>query len=269
MTEQVLRFCRSTRRGGFDMVSTVHDGQPINPDKHHAMLIRLLPLIAGLMPIIAIHLSLVVAISAGSIPSCNPYIEGCTSISAAGRYEPASFIFKPAMMSQWMLMVLYWLFNAAWLRALADDADGAVGRWMATLGVAGALALIIYVTFLGTQAPFYEFMRRFGVYLYFLFTIVAQIMLARHTLVLARQRSLASVARIGRWQLWLALVPFALGALNLLLKATLENPDPPENVIEWIFALLMHVYFLLTWFSWRHTGFDGRFTCRRLAAESG
>ena len=105
-------------------------------------------------------------------------------------------------------------------------------------------------------------MRRFGVYLYFLFTIVAQIMLARHTMTLARKRSLASVARIGRWQLWLALVPFALGALNLLLKATLENPDPPENVIEWIFALLMHVYFMLTWISWRDTRFDGRFTVR-------
>ena len=62
------------------------------------------------------------------------------------------------------------------------------------------------------------------------------------------------------WQMLLALTPFALGALNLILKVTLENPDPPENVIEWIFALLMHVYFLLTWFNWRATGFDGRFT---------
>ena len=65
------------------------------------MLIRLLPLVTGLLPILAIHISLLVAINAGVIPACFPYIEGCTSISATGRYEPASFIFKPAMMSSW------------------------------------------------------------------------------------------------------------------------------------------------------------------------
>ena len=226
----------------------------------NAMLIRFIPLITGLLPIIAIHTSLFVAINTGSIPACIPYIDGCTSISATGRYEPASFIFKPAMLSEWLIMVVYWLFNAAWLRSLADDTNGRIGRWMVVSGITGALALVLYVTFLGAQVPFYEFMRRFGVYLYFLFSVIAQIMLAWNTLVIAKRRELPSVQRIARWQMFLALTPFALGALNLILKVTLENPDPPENVIEWIFALLMHVYFLLTWFNWRATGFDGRFT---------
>ena len=226
------------------------------------MLIRLLPLITGLLPIIAIHGSLIVAINAGVILACNPYLDGCTSISATGRYEPASFIFKPAMLSEWVIMVAYWLFNVAWLRSLADDSHHTIGRWMALCGIAGALALVLYVTFLGTQAPFYEFMRRLGVYFYFLFSIIAQILLARHTLVLAKRRQLPTVQRIAGWQMWLALIPFALGALNLILKVSLENPDPSENVIEWVFALLMHVYFLLTWFNWRATGFDGRFTVR-------
>jgi len=233
------------------------------------MLIRLLPLVTGLLPMIAIHVSLALAVHAGAIPACFPYIDGCASISATGRYEPASFVFKPAMMSEWAIMVFYWLFNAAWLRALAGDADRKIGRWMAISGVAGALALVLYVTFLGTQAPFYEFMRRFGIYLYFLFSVIAQIMLARHTIVLARKYALASIERVGRWQLWLALVPFALGALNLVLKATLEDPDPSENVIEWIFALLMHAFFLLTWFSWRDTGFDGRFVVHAQGARNG
>jgi len=227
-------------------------------------LIRLLPIITGALPIVAIHLSLVVAIHAGSIPSCIPYLEGCTSISAAGRYEPASFIFKPAMMSEWAMMVFYWLFNVSWLRSLANTAgrNSRTGRWTGIFGVAGALALIIYVTFLGTQAPFYEFMRRFGIYLYFLFSVIAQIMLARHTLDLSRALALDKLERIGKAQMALALVPFFLGALNLILKSSLANPDPAENIIEWIFALLMHVYFLLTYFAWRGTGFSGRFTTR-------
>lgn len=227
-------------------------------------LIRLLPLVTGILPIVAIFMSLIVAISAGSIPACNPFLDGCTSISAAGRYEPASFIFKPAMMSEWTIMVLYWLFNVAWLRSLARNAgtDEKVGRWLAIFGVAGALALILYVTFLGTQGSFYEFMRRFGVYLYFLFSIIAQIMLARHTIDLARRLNISSVERTGKVQLALALVPFFLGALNLILKSSLSDPDPAENIIEWFFALLMHVYFVLTYFVWRDTEFDGRFVIR-------
>ncbi|MGI9262973.1 MAG: hypothetical protein ACR2QR_13095 [Woeseiaceae bacterium] len=227
-------------------------------------LIRLLPLITGLLPIVAIHLSLVVAIYAGSIPSCFPYFDGCTSISATGRYEPATFIFKPAMMSEWTILVFYWLFNVAWLRSLAKEADhdAKTGRWIGILGVAGALALILYVTFLGTQAPFYEFMRRFGVYLYFLFSVLAQILLARHTIALSRSLQLQSVERIGKAQLTLALIPFFLGALNLVLKSTLADPDPAENIIEWFFALQMHVYFMLSYFTWRDTGFDGKFVTR-------
>ena len=225
------------------------------------MLVRLLPLAAGLLPIIAIHISLLVAINAASIPACIPYIDGCVSISATGRYEPASFIFKPAMLSEWLLLILYWLFNVAWLRALAQHAGDppAIGRWIAVAGTVGALALVLYTTFLGTQAPFYEFMRRIGIYFYFGASVIAQILLARHTLTLARRLGLDSVFRIGRAQMAIALVPFFLGVLNLVLKNTLADPDPIENVIEWIFALLMHIYFVLTYFAWRDTGFDGRF----------
>ena len=230
------------------------------------MLIRILPLLTGLLPVIAIHLSLVVAIYYGAVPSCFPYTEGCTSISATGRHEPASFIFKPAMMTSWAILVFYWLFNVAWLRSLARAAgrDDSIGAWMAAVGTTGAVALILYTTFLGTEAPFYEFMRRVGIYFYFGCTVIAQIILARHTLSLARTLSLPETLRAGQAQMTLALVPFILGILNLVLKATLENPDRAENIIEWIFALLMQSYFLLTIITWRETGFGGQF---RVALE--
>jgi hypothetical protein len=225
------------------------------------MLLRLLPLVTGLLPIVAIHVSLVLAIHAGAIPSCFPYLEGCASISATGRYEPASFVFKPAMMSEWMVLVVYWLFNVAWIRSLAREAGASkkTSTWTGIFGCAGAFALILYVTFLGTQAPFYEFMRRFGVYLFFLFSVIAQILLARDTISLSATLGLPRIRKIGNIQLLLALIPFALGALNMILKSTLENPDPAENIIEWIFALLMQIYFILTYFTWKETGFDGRF----------
>lgn len=221
------------------------------------MAIRFLPLVTGLLPIVAIHLSLAIAIQADVIPPCFPYVDGCASISATGRYPPASFLFKAAMMSQWLLMSLYWMACIGWLRALSDAAGRPryAGRALGFFGISGALSLILYVTFLGSDVPFYEFMRRFGVYLYFLFTVIAQILNARASLSLASALSLERVAYISRLQLSLALVPFALGALNLILKASLEDADAAENMIEWIFALLMHCYFLLSYGSFRATKF--------------
>jgi len=213
------------------------------------------------MPIIAIHLSLLIAIDAGSIPACIPYIEGCVSISAAGRYPPASFLFKAVMMAESVVMIAYWLFNVAWLNSLEKlhDIQSNGGTSIGVLGAGGALFLMLYITFLGTQEPFYELMRRFGIYFYFALTIIAQILLAVKSKQLGNALQMSSVVRNAKIQLGLATVPFALGVLNLTLKATLADPGPAENVIEWIFALLMHAYFVLSYFSWRDSGFAVRY----------
>ena len=229
------------------------------------MPIRFLPLLAGLLPIVAIHASLLLAINAGAIPACIPYLDGCASISATGRYEPAVYLFKPAMTTEAVVMVIYWSLSALWIRSMSQSAGVKAGPAVsitAILGIAGAIALIIYVTFLGTHAPFYEFMRRFGIYLYFLFTVVAQILLARTAIRNSEMLGLESVVKVSRLQLWLSLTPFAFGTLNIILKSTLDNPDPAENVIEWISALMMHVYFALTYVSWRDTGFRADFTIK-------
>jgi hypothetical protein len=121
------------------------------------MLLRLLPLITGLAPIVAVHGSYLIAIRAGILPVCMPYIAGCTSISATGRYPPASFLFKSVMMPEAILMAAYWLFSVAWLRSLERAAGRAAngGTMVGVFGVAGAFFLIVYVTFLGTEGTPY------------------------------------------------------------------------------------------------------------------
>ena len=224
------------------------------------MILRAIPLLTGLLPILAIHGSLFLAIGAETVPSCNPYLSGCTSISATGRYEPASFLFKPAMIAEAVLMIVYWLFSVAWLKSLHEDAGmpGKAGAWVASTGIIGAIFLIIYVTFLGTQEPIYEFMRRFGVYVYFAGTVIAQLILVTQVLAVCKTGGKDSLQRIAKMQLFLALVPFALGILNLALKAILEDANALENSIEWIFALLVHCYFVLSFCAWRETGFEAR-----------
>lgn len=222
------------------------------------MPLRLLPLVAGLAPLLTVFACYAIAIETAGLPSCNPFLDGCTSVSATGRHAPASFLFRAVMLPQAIVLAGYWLASVAWYRALRESlgqdtrSGGAIG-WF---GVTGALFLLPYVTFLGSEEPFYEFMRRYGIYLYFLLNVVAQIIAASRTLPLVRQLGFSRCVVVARTQLALAWIPFALGALNLVLKAMLEDSDAAENRIEWIFALLMQLYFVLSYVSWRETRFS-------------
>ncbi len=225
------------------------------------MMLRMLPLVTGLVPIITVFTCYWIAIHTAGIPSCNPFIDGCTSVSATGRHPPASYLFKATMLPQSILLSAYWLYSVAWLRALEASAGEPrrSGAAIGIVGVTGALFLILYVTFLGSEDPFYEFMRRYGVYMYFALNVIAQLLLVYRVLPFARQRIDTRLLFLTRLQLVLAWVPFAIGALNLILKAVLENSRPAENRIEWIFAILMQVYFLVSYFSWRETQFSASF----------
>ncbi|MBT8065972.1 MAG: hypothetical protein KJO09_01930 [Gammaproteobacteria bacterium] len=217
------------------------------------MTIRALPLVAGIVPVAGVSLSYWIGMNSGILPVCMPFLDGCVSISATGRYLPASLLFHAIMLPQSVLLVFLWYFTAQWLRAIAPDTRAA-GAVIAA-GMLGALSLILYVTFLGTKAPFYEFMRRFGIYLYFLGTAISQLTLAIALFGHARRSGALRLKRIATGMLWFCGLPFALGILNLILKATLEDADPSENRIEWISALSMQAYFVLIYVAWRDTGF--------------
>jgi ABC-type multidrug transport system permease subunit len=218
------------------------------------MLVRGLPLIAGIAPVAGITLAYWVGVNNDVLPSCIPYLDGCTSVSAAGRYLPGSLLFRSVMLPQSILLVFLWYLAARWLHSIAPSskAPGAI----VVSGVVGALALVLYVTFLGTKAPFYEFMRRFGIYFYFLGTATAQLTLAIALLGHAKRTAARSIRKLAIAMLWLCGLPFALGILNLVLKAVLENPDFTENRIEWNSALLMQGYFIVLYIAWRTTGFS-------------
>ena len=55
--------------------------------KYHLFLVSLLPFIA-------IHLSLILSIQNDFLDFCNPYIDGCYSISRAARQPSSIIIFK-------------------------------------------------------------------------------------------------------------------------------------------------------------------------------
>jgi hypothetical protein len=222
------------------------------------MLIRWLPLIAGIVPFVGVHVCYVIAVQYGHLPACIPYIDGCTSISATGRYPPANFLFRAVELPVAAFLIVTWYFTVEWLRALQPGLGRNKAAAIQVSGMVGALALIIYTTFLGTTEPFYEFMRRFGIYFYFLGTVLAQLFVA---LSLRNIRN-ESLGHLPDLLLWLSISPFVLGILNLVQKAVLAHDiaDALENSIEWIASVLMQAYFVALYFAWRRTGFDVRVT---------
>jgi hypothetical protein len=182
-------------------------------------------------------------------------VDGCTSISGTGRYPPASFLFKAVEMAMAVALPVFWYFSVKWLKAL-DPGWHSHAVWSIFVsGGIGALALIVYVTFLGTTEPFYEFMRRFGIYFYFLGTVLAQLFLAVSFRGVSKGLGDRALRRMAMIMLVLCLMPFALGILNLVQKSVLSHAtaDALENSIEWIASLMMQAYFFVVFFAWRRT----------------
>jgi hypothetical protein len=229
------------------------------------MLIRWLPFFIALVPLAGVHVAYLIAVDFGYLQLCIPYIEGCTSISATGRYPPASFLFKAVEMGMAVALPVFWYFSVKWLRALDPGSHGRAVWSIFLSGLIGAIALIVYVTFLGTREPFYEFMRRFGIYFYFLGTVLAQLFLAVSFRGISRKLGDRGLQRLALAMLLLCLMPFALGFLNIAQKSLLpyEIADRAENSIEWIASLMMQAYFFVIFLAWRRTGLAVAVTATR------
>lgn len=227
------------------------------------MLIRFLPLIVALAPLLAVNIAYWLGVTHGHLPTCFPYFEGCTSISATGRHPPGSFLFRAVHLPLSVLLVVIWYFAAAWLSSLRGEGGRRSYSWIIGWGVLGALALILYVTFLGTSEPFYEFMRRIGIYFYFLGTALAQLLVSLQF----KRCCTAKTRTLAQAMLWLCLLPFGLGVLNLILKATLADADMSENRIEWLAALSMQCWYLVLFAAWRQTGFQAVVTTDSTSAR--
>ncbi len=203
---------------------------------------RFLPLFAGVVPIAGIAAAYWLNVEAGLLPACMPLLDGCTSISATGRMMPGSMPFRAVLLPQAALLAFLWWFSVRWLEQVSPESRA--GTPILICGATGAIALVLYVTFLGTEQPFYEFMRRFGIYFYFLGTGLSQILL---TLAL-------SPSRLRATMLWVIGTPLVMGLINLAQKLLLADSNGIENSIEWASALLMQLWFVLLFVAWRRTG---------------
>lgn len=199
-----------------------------------------LALLCALLPVLASLLGWWISTAHGLIPACNPYLDGCTSISRASRHGVGNLLFKMLMLPAATLQALCWLAAAAWI-----GRDGRHARATAWLGVAAALALVLYATFLGTDGRTYELLRRYGIYLYFGGTYLA---------LLTMLRRLPRGAPAHRPLLVVAWGCLAFGLASVAARAALGDPalrDRWENLLEWHVALWLTATFAVLAWAWR------------------
>ena len=221
-----------------------------------------LPLVGGLLPAIAAVAALCLSIALELIPPCNPFLDGCVSISRAARHDLPNHVFRALVLPAAVLQALTWMLCAAWLKGLTADARGWL-RVLPWLGVLAGAFLVLYGTFLGTEGQAYRWMRRFGVIFYFGFTYLCMLITSGALWRLSRSGTIALPARLDRLLVALCVVTLAIGLIQVFAPPLLDGPDLKnrlENALEWYAALAFTLFFLALAWVWRGARLAARLT---------
>jgi hypothetical protein len=214
-----------------------------------------LPLLAGLLPVAGTTIAYVLSVRTGLVPDCNPFLDGCLSISRAGRHGLPNILFRALLLPAAVLQSMCWLLCPGWLRTQGAIPD----RWLRALpalGVAAGIFLVLYGTFLGTEGQGYRWMRQYGVFLYFGLTCIGMLVVSGQM-----QQRLRAGPRQRRVALALlvlcALLPL-LGLVHVMLPLWWSDPaakDAVENITEWWAGAIFTAFFVVLAWAWRSTRF--------------
>ncbi|MDH5765526.1 MAG: hypothetical protein OEZ38_05865 [Gammaproteobacteria bacterium] len=213
---------------------------------------RTLALLVCLLPPVAANLAYIISASAGHVPWCIPYIDGCTSISRAARHGHALFVFRALMMFYAVLLLWYWWTVKHWLIQLDHNTINAA-RLIYWLGVIGALFLVIYIDYLGSSGDVYRFLRRYGVIMYFSLTPLAHLLMLKQLKRLSLTRTeVVTGKKVQTYQLLIITLIVLLGIVHVIINYAGLKSDQTQNIIEWNYALLMTLFFASSYFMWKN-----------------
>jgi hypothetical protein len=232
---------------------------PPAPPAEPALPLAPLAFAAALLPVLAVLAAWTLSTQQGLIPVCLPFVDGCVSVSRAARHGLANHVFRALMLPAAVLQALTWIVAARWLAAHGDT--GRARRWLAPLGLAAAVALVLYGSFLGTEGPVYRALRRNGTAVWFGFTCIALLLLAQcvQRRADAGAWALGNAARRALHLLGGLLVALGLANAFAALFAAPALANRIENVAEWWGAAILMTGFAAIGLLWHRTGAALRF----------
>jgi len=186
--------------------------------------------LVSLLPFLAIHLSLILSIQNDFLTSCNPYINGCYSISMAARQPYSVIIFK------FLMIISAGFLFFLWQRIFNKEKN----KSPISIGKIGSLFLVIYVIALGNDGFVYEFMRRIGVFIFYIFTLTSQWIFTFSQSIkrtkFSNNINLLKFTSFSQILLFILATPFFL---------IIKNDGSIENIFEWWITLFINIWFFV------------------------
>ena len=209
--------------------------------------LRVLALICFILPTTTVIISYLVSVKLNLVTSCIPNIEGCTSISRAGRYVPVKYFFKPMMFLYAIFLFLFWYNFLEKIKT--TNVSEKKFFWFATFSI---LFLILYIVFLG-EGKIYEFFRRIGIYIYIFFTVITQFLISKKLYFIKPQITKNFIFQFIKLNYFLTLFLIISGIIILpILIIKIDNFPQIKNIISWNYFFLIQLYFLFSLFSFKN-----------------
>jgi len=216
---------------------------------------RTLALLVVVLPLLASNGAYLLSALAGYVSWCNPYFDGCTTISNAGRSGDTIFYYRALVFPYSVFLILFWLYAKEWLELLHGRPSSS-SRVILWLGATGSVALLLYIDFLGTSGEINRLMRRIGAMLYFTLIPLAQsLLLYQHYKLLHSRPEISISPKALKYQLIVVMLMLVIVVASLFYLLTGNNTSEVENIVEWNFSLLVNLYFagmVLIWKDCRH-----------------
>lgn len=214
------------------------------------MRIDRLPIAVFVLTFVGVSLSLWLGRLFDMTPDCRVFIDGCTSISASARQEPAVFVFRGTIIPVGMILILVWWLTANWLKQLG--AGNRVSRFFIhLLGTASPILLIAYIALIGSEGEIDHAIRQIVITTYFPATLVAKMITAVCLLRL-------NPVPVPRWlavtMLVSAIAVFLVAVSSIILAQLMDDPSRAHNILQWNATTVFAAWYLLLWLAWRHTG---------------
>ncbi len=208
--------------------------------------LKALSMVCFLLPIFTVIISYLLSIKLNLVVSCIPNIEGCTSISRVGRYEPVKYFFKPMMYLYCFFLILYW--NSLFKILKKNNIAAKKIYWVAILSI---IFLALYVTFLG-ESKIYSFFKKIGIYIYILFIILSQFLESKLLLKNFSKINKIFLKRILKIKYYTTSCMVITGLILLpILIIKIDYYPGIKNIIAWNYFLIVQLYFYLVFLSIR------------------
>jgi len=215
--------------------------------------LRALPLWAAVVPFVTINVCYVLGVSLDHLPSCIPYLSGCTSVSSTGRIAPESLVSKAGLLSSAVILAFLWLRCATFLQ-LGGQTPSRL-TMLRVLGFLAALFLALYSVTLGLREEEYRILRRIGIDGFALSSLFAQVLF----IVLYRPMRIDATRKLTRWLIAFCIALPLLGIAAEVAKWAGLPRRAANNTVAWNAFVVASAYYAVLGRIWWHHGFSREF----------